>query len=165
MENKSLEDNKNIGELFFIRMYWENGGVPTGNIMYWQDVKRDEIRINFVGFDGLLLYLDETCERHGVLLRKAQVRRYQKRLRYIESASEIGKKQPERPGHMAMFWLKVMGREFASLQGIVHIWGRDYPYRSGFELIIVEGYCRIYRKKKRKKKRCARENLQINFHL
>ena len=25
MENKSLEDNKNIGELFFIRMYWENG--------------------------------------------------------------------------------------------------------------------------------------------
>lgn len=137
MENKSLEDNKNIGELFFIRMYWEKGGVPTGNIMYWQDVKRDEIRINFVGFDGLLLYLDETCERHGVLLRKAQVRRYQKRLRYIESASEIGKKQPERPGHMAMFWLKVMGREFASLQGIVHIWGRDYPYRSGFELIIL----------------------------
>ena len=30
-----------------------------------------------------------------------------------------------------------MGREFASFQGIVHIWGRDYPYRSGFELIIL----------------------------
>ena len=48
-----------------------------------------------------------------------------------------GMEQMKKSGHAAIFWLKVMGREFASFQGIVHIWGRDYPYRSGFELIIL----------------------------
>ena len=88
-------------------------------------------------FDGLLLYLDETCEQNGVLLRKAQVRRCQKRRRYLETGNVPDMEQMKKSGHAAIFWLKVMGREFASFQGIVHIWGRDYPYRSGFELIIL----------------------------
>ena len=82
-----------------------------------------------------MLYLDETCEQNGVLLRKAQVRRNQKRRRYLEAGKEL--ELVKKSEHAAVFWLKVMGREFASFQGIVHIWGRDYPYRSGFELIIL----------------------------
>jgi len=78
-EDRSLDDNRHIGELFFIRMYWEKGRIPSGNILYWKDAKREDAQINFTGFDGLLLYLDETCEQNGVLLRKAQVRRNQKR--------------------------------------------------------------------------------------
>ena len=79
-EDRSLDDNRHIGELFFIRMYWEKGRIPSGNILYWKDAKREDAQINFTGFDGLLLYLDETCEQNGVLLRKAQVRRNQKRI-------------------------------------------------------------------------------------
>ena len=142
-------------------MYWEKGRIPSGNILYWKDAKREDAQINFTGFDGLLLYLDETCEQNGVLLRKAQVRRNQKRRRYLETGKELelvkkaqvrrcqkrrryletgnvpDMEQMKKSGHAAIFWLKVMGREFASFQGIVHIWGRDYPYRSGFELIIL----------------------------
>lgn len=99
--------------------------------------KKEDVQINFTGFDGLLLYLDETCEQNGVLLRKAQVRRCQKRRRYLETGNVPDMEQMKKSGHAAIFWLKVMGREFASFQGIVHIWGRDYPYRSGFELIIL----------------------------
>lgn len=77
-EERSLDDNRHIGELFFIRMYWEKGRIPSGNILYWKDAKREDAQINFTGFDGLLLYLDETCEQNGVLLRKAQVRRARK---------------------------------------------------------------------------------------
>ena len=117
-EDRSLDDNRHIGELFFIRMYWEKGRIPSGNILYWKDAKREDAQINFTGFDGLLLYLDETCEQNGVLLRKAQVRRNQKRRRYLETGKE----------------LELVKK---SEQGIVHIWGRDYPYRSGFELIIL----------------------------
>ena len=62
-EDRSLDDNRHIGELFFIRMYWEKGRIPSGNILYWKDAKREDAQINFTGFDGLLLYLDETCER------------------------------------------------------------------------------------------------------
>ena len=134
-EDRSLDDNRHIGELFFIRMYWEKGRIPSGNILYWKDAKREDTQINFTGFDGLLLYLDETCEQNGVLLRKAQVRRNQKRRRYLEVGKEL--ELVKKSEHAAVFWLKVMGREFASFQGIVHIWGRDYPYRSGFELIIL----------------------------
>ena len=134
-EDRSLDDNRHIGELFFIRMYWEKGRIPSGNILYWKDAKREDAQINFTGFDGLLLYLDETCEQNGVLLRKAQVRRNQKRRRYLETGKEL--ELVKKSEHAAVFWLKVMGREFASFQGIVHIWGRDYPYRSGFELIIL----------------------------
>lgn len=134
-EDRSLDDNRHIGELFFIRMYWEKGRIPSGNILYWKDAKREDAQINFTGFDGLLLYLDETCEQNGVLLRKAQVRRNQKRRRYLEAGKEL--ELVKKSEHAAVFWLKVMGREFASFQGIVHIWGRDYPYRSGFELIIL----------------------------
>ena len=105
------------------------------NILYWKDAKREDAQINFTGFDGLLLYLDETCEQNGVLLRKAQVRRNQKRRLYLEAGKEL--ELVKKSEHAAVFWLKVMGREFASFQGIVHIWGRDYPYRSGFELIIL----------------------------
>ena len=36
-----------------------------------------------------MLYLDETCEQNGVLLRKAQVRRNQKRRRYLEAGKEL----------------------------------------------------------------------------
>ena len=136
-EDRSLDDNRHIGELFFIRMYWEKGRIPSGNILYWKDAKREDAQINFTGFDGLLLYLDETCEQNGVLLRKAQVRRCQKRRRYLETGNVPDMEQMKKSGHAAIFWLKVMGREFASFQGIVHIWGRDYPYRSGFELIIL----------------------------
>ena len=68
-EDRSLDDNRHIGELFFIRMYWEKGRIPSGNILYWKDAKREDAQINFTGFDGLLLYLDETCEQNGVLLR------------------------------------------------------------------------------------------------
>ena len=136
-EERSLDDNRHIGELFFIRMYWEKGRIPSGNILYWKDDKREDAQINFTGFDGLLLYLDETCEQNGVLLRKAQVRRCQKRRRYLETGNVPDMEQMKKSGHAAIFWLKVMGREFASFQGIVHIWGRDYPYRSGFELIIL----------------------------
>ena len=77
-DSRSLEDNRHIGELFFIRMYWEAGETPSGNILYWKDAKKEDVQINFTGFDGLLLYLDETCEQIGVLLRKSQVRRCQK---------------------------------------------------------------------------------------
>ena len=77
-EDRSLDDNRHIGELFFIRMYWEKGRIPSGNILYWKDAKREDAQINFTGFDGLLLYLDETCEQNGVLLRKAQVRRWER---------------------------------------------------------------------------------------
>ena len=70
-EDRSLDDNRHIGELFFIRMYWEKGRIPSGNILYWKDAKREDAQINFTRFDGLLLYLDETCEQNGVLLRKA----------------------------------------------------------------------------------------------
>ena len=136
-EDRSLDDNRHIGELFFIRMYWEKGQIPSGNILYWKDAKKENAQINFMGFDGLLLYLDETCEQNGVLLRKAQVRRCQKRKRYLEIENRQDLEQAKKSGHAAVFWLKVMGREFASLQGIVHIWGRDYPYRSGFELILL----------------------------
>ena len=69
-EDRSLDDNRHIGELFFIRMYWEKGRIPSGNILYWKDAKREDAQINFTGFDGLLLYLDETCEQNGVLLRQ-----------------------------------------------------------------------------------------------
>ena len=58
-----------------------------------------------------------------------------KRRRYLEVGKEL--ELVKKSEHAAVFWLKVMGREFASFQGIVHIWGRDYPYRSGFELIIL----------------------------
>ena len=58
-EDRSLDDNRHIGELFFIRMYWEKGRIPSGNILYWKDAKREDAQINFTGFDGLLLYLDE----------------------------------------------------------------------------------------------------------
>ena len=88
-EERSLDDNRHIGELFFIRMYWEKGRIPSGNILYWKDAKREDAQINFTGFDGLLLYLDETCEQNGVLLRKAQVRRNQKRRRYLEAGKEL----------------------------------------------------------------------------
>lgn len=57
-EDRSLDDNRHIGELFFIRMYWEKGRIPSGNILYWKDAKREDAQINFTGFDGLLLYLD-----------------------------------------------------------------------------------------------------------
>ena len=108
----------------------------AGVILCWKrKKKREDAQINFTGFDGLLLYLDETCEQNGVLLRKAQVRRNQKRRRYLEAGKEL--ELVKKSEHAAVFWLKVMGREFASFQGIVHIWGRDYPYRSGFELIIL----------------------------
>ena len=63
-EERSLDDNRHIGELFFIRMYWEKGRIPSGNILYWKDAKREDAQINFTGFDGLLLYLDETCEQN-----------------------------------------------------------------------------------------------------
>lgn len=33
-EERSLDDNRHIGELFFIRMYWEKGRIPSGNILY-----------------------------------------------------------------------------------------------------------------------------------
>ncbi len=89
-EDRSLDDNRHIGELFFIRMYWEKGRIPSGNILYWKDAKREDAQINFTGFDGLLLYLDETCEQNGVLLRKAQVRRNQKRRRYLETGKRTG---------------------------------------------------------------------------
>ena len=56
---------------------------------------------------------------------------------YLETGNVPDMEQMKKSGHAAIFWLKVMGREFASFQGIVHIWGRDYPYRSGFELIIL----------------------------
>ena len=72
-EDRSLDDNRHIGELFFIRMYWEKGRIPSGNILYWKDAKREDAQINFTGFDGLLLYLDETCEQNGVLLRKGSI--------------------------------------------------------------------------------------------
>ena len=36
-EDRSLDDNRHIGELFFIRMYWEKGRIPSGNILYWKD--------------------------------------------------------------------------------------------------------------------------------
>lgn len=39
------------------------GKTPSGNILYWKDAKREDAQINFTGFDGLLLYLDETCEQ------------------------------------------------------------------------------------------------------
>ena len=39
-EDRSLDDNRHIGELFFIRMYWEKGRIPSGNILYWKDAKR-----------------------------------------------------------------------------------------------------------------------------
>ena len=29
-EERSLDDNRHIGELFFIRMYWEKGRIPSG---------------------------------------------------------------------------------------------------------------------------------------
>ena len=35
-EERSLDDNRHIGELFFIRMYWEKGRIATvykGNII------------------------------------------------------------------------------------------------------------------------------------
>ena len=70
-EDRSLDDNRHIGELFFIRMYWEKGRIPSGNILYWKDAKREDAQINFTGFDGLLLYLDETCEQNGVLTEKS----------------------------------------------------------------------------------------------
>ena len=38
-EDRSLDDNRHIGELFFIRMYWEKGRIPSGNILYWKDAK------------------------------------------------------------------------------------------------------------------------------
>ena len=136
-ECQSLDDNKYIGELFFIRMYWEEGKIPSGNVMYWKDAKKENVHINFIGFDGLLLYLDETCEQNGVLLRKAQVRRCQKRKKYLENRNAVDMEDAKKSDYAAVFWLKVMGREFASFQGIVHIWGRDYPFRSGFELIIL----------------------------
>ena len=28
-EDRSLDDNRHIGELFFIRMYWEKGRIPV----------------------------------------------------------------------------------------------------------------------------------------
>ena len=31
-EDRSLDDNRHIGELFFIRMYWEKGRIPSGNL-------------------------------------------------------------------------------------------------------------------------------------
>lgn len=150
-ENREMVDNKHMGELFFVRMYWRSGSVPTGNIMYWQDEKKDEILLNFLGFDGLLLYLDETCERHGVLLRKSQVRRYQKRRKYIEERRCGNEKMAD--AYCAVFWIKVMGREFASLQGIVHIWGIDYTFRSGFELIILLKDIVAYTEKRYTKKK------------
>ena len=110
-EDRSLDDNRHIGELFFIRMYWEKGRIPSGNILYWKDAKREDAQINFTGFDGLLLYLDETCEQNGVLLRKAQVRRCQKRRRYLETGNVPDMEQMKKSGHAAIFWLKVMGRE------------------------------------------------------
>lgn len=113
----------------------KKGGFRLEIFCNWKDAKREDAQINFTGFDGLLLYLDETCEQNGVLLRKAQVRRNQKRRRYLEAGKEL--ELVKKSEHAAVFWLKVMGREFASFQGIVHIWGRDYPYRSGFELIIL----------------------------
>ena len=70
-EDRSLDDNRHIGELFFIRMYWEKGRIPSGNILYWKDAKREDAQINFTGFDGLLLYLDPlygTAELIGALL-------------------------------------------------------------------------------------------------
>lgn len=39
-DSRSLEDNRHIGELFFIRMYWEAGETPSGNILYWKDAKK-----------------------------------------------------------------------------------------------------------------------------
>lgn len=136
-ECQSLEDNKYTGELFFIRMYWENGEIPSGNIMYWKEEKKEDIKVNFTGFDSLLLYLDETCEQNGVLLRKAQVRRCQKRRKYLENGRTLAMDEIKKSDYAAVFWLKIVGREFASFQGIAHIWGRDYPFRSGFELIIL----------------------------
>ena len=46
-EDRSLDDNRHIGELFFIRMYWEKGRIPSGNILYWKDAKREDAQINF----------------------------------------------------------------------------------------------------------------------
>ena len=92
----------------------KKGGFRLENILYWKDAKREDAQINFTGFDGLLLYLDETCEQNGVLLRKAQVRRNQKRRRYLEAGKEL--ELVKKSEHAAVFWLKVMGREFASFR-------------------------------------------------
>ncbi len=82
-EDRSLDDNRHIGELFFIRMYGKKGGFRLEICLLLRKIReREDAQINFTGFDGLLLYLDETCEQNGVLLRKAQVRRNQKRRRY-----------------------------------------------------------------------------------
>ena len=43
-EDRSLDDNRHIGELFFIRMYWEKGRIPSGNILYWKVVIRKRFK-------------------------------------------------------------------------------------------------------------------------
>ena len=112
-EDRSLDDNRHIGELFFIRMYWEKGRIPSGNILYWKDAKREDAQINFTGFDGLLLYLDETCEQNGVLLRKAQVRRCQKRRRYLETGNVPDMEQ------MRLIWATLVTGMMPAITGTV----------------------------------------------
>ena len=97
-----------ISETFFIRMYWETGK-RARKYSVLEGCKREDAD-QFQGFDGLLLYLDETCEQNGVLLRKAQVRRCQKRRRYLETGNVPDMEQMKKSGHAAIFWLKVMGR-------------------------------------------------------
>ena len=116
-EDRSLDDNRHIGELFFIRMYWEKGRIPSGNILYWKDAKREDAQINFTGFDGLLLYLDETCEQNGVLLRKAQVRRCQKRRRYLETGNVPDMEQDEKIGARSNLLVKGDGKRVCLVSG------------------------------------------------
>ena len=60
-EDRSLDDNRHIGELFFIRMYWEKGRIPSGNILYWKDAKREDAQINFT---------EEISKEDGILKRE-----------------------------------------------------------------------------------------------
>ena len=49
-EDRSLDDNRHIGELFFIRMYWEKGRIPSGNILYWKERMHRSISQDLTGF-------------------------------------------------------------------------------------------------------------------
>ena len=61
-EDRSLDDNRHIGELFFIRMYWEKGRIPSGNILYWKGVNEDKFAEIIVRLSTLLRFATEIKE-------------------------------------------------------------------------------------------------------
>ena len=64
-----------------------------------------------------MLYLDETCEQNGVLLRKAQVRRCQKRRRYLETGNVPDMEQMKKSGHASNLLVKGDGKRVCLVSG------------------------------------------------